>query len=101
MEPFTPQMSPRKLKCPDAPKKTRLYLTPPSSPRPAIECPGAPKKTRQLYSTPPNSPRSESKCPGAPTKMPRCNGCHLFETGYGGENQEAHMDKDGCLSTLE
>ena len=72
--------------------------TPPMSPRPQIECPGAPIKKKLM--TPPSSPRPQIECPGAPMKKPRRYGCHLFETGHGGENQEAHMNKDGCLAIL-
>ena len=77
MEPSTPYMSPRELKCPGAPMK----------------------KPIQIIVTPSSSPRLQIECPGAPKKKLRCNGCYLFETGTGGENQEAHMEDNGCLSS--
>ena len=51
--------------------------------------------------TPPSSPR-QMECPGAPMKMPKCYGCYMMKRyGYGGENQQAHMDEDGCLTKRE
>ena len=72
-------------------------LTPPISPRAPIECPNAPiKKARQI--TPPSSPRAPIECPSAPKKISKCYGCYVMKKyGYGGENQQAHMDDDGCL----
>ena len=49
--------------------------------------------------TPPCSPRKLHECPNAPKKIPKCYGCYLMiKYGYGGENQESHMEEDGCLN---
>ena len=73
------------------------HCTPPISPRNKQECPGAPLKPARMI-TPPSSPRGQQECPGAPTKMPKCYGCYMMvKYGYGGENQVAHMEENGCL----
>jgi len=60
--------------------------------------PSTPTHNQQRMITPPSSPRGQQECPGAPTKMPKCYGCYMMEKyGYGGENQAAHMEINGCL----
>lgn len=52
--------------------------------------------------TPSNTPPNTPNCPDAPKKQKVvCEGCKLLFAGLGGENQMAHIGKNGCLGELE